>query len=64
MEENNICPMCKCIFEYKTNNEIKDKLNKILFKCIFSRNGCIIKCKDYWLKNEIKTKYIFNIFLF
>ena len=32
--------MCKCIFEYQNNNEIKDKLNKILFKCIFSRNGC------------------------
>ena len=49
LEERNKCPICKLNFEYKINNEIYNKLNKILFECMFKNEGCneIISYSEY-----------------
>ena len=55
LKNNNSCPICKDFFEYKTNHEIKNLLNKLSFKCIFSQEGCkdIISYSKYF--NHIKN---------
>jgi len=55
LKNNNSCPICKDFFEYKTNHEIKNLLNKLSFKCIFSKEGCkdIISYSKYF--NHIKN---------
>ena len=64
-ENNNKCPICKLNFEYKNNNEINIKLNKLEFKCLFKNEGCndIIKYSDYLnhINNCIYNKYICQI---
>ena len=49
LNENNKCPTCKLIFEYKINNDIYNELNKLSFQCIFKNEGCndIISYSDY-----------------
>ena len=49
LENKDKCPTCKLNFEYKINNEIYNKLNKLLFKCIFKNEGCneIISYSEY-----------------
>ena len=37
---NNKCPICKNIFQYKDNLEIKILLNNLSFKCLFQKEGC------------------------
>ena len=58
---NNKCPICKLNFEYKNNNEINIKLNKLEFKCLYKNEGCnnIIKYSDYLnhINNCIYNKY-------
>ena len=34
------CPTCKLNFTYKINNQIKDLLNNIPFRCMFRNEGC------------------------
>ncbi len=48
--ENNKCPVCKNIFEYKINNDINNLLNKLSFKCKFKTKGCnkIISYSEYF----------------
>ena len=62
---NNKCPLCKLNFEYKNNNEINIKLNKLEFKCLYKNEGCndIIKYSDYLnhISNCIYNKYICQI---
>ena len=59
--EKQNCPVCKRVFEYKTNNEIENLLNKIYFKCLFRKEGCkkILSYPEY-LKhiNECEFKNI------
>ena len=49
LKDNNKCPSCELIFEYKINNEIYNKLNKLSFECIFKNEGCngIFSYSDY-----------------
>ena len=49
LKENNYCPTCKLNFEYKTNNELINKLDKFSFNCLFNNEGCndIISYSDY-----------------
>ena len=55
LKNNNACPICKVFFEYKTNNEVKNLLNKLSFKCMFNKEGCkdIISYSKYF--NHIKN---------
>ena len=50
LKENNKCPLCKNIFEYKTNDEIYKLLNTLQFKCLFNKKGCkeIINYYEYF----------------
>ena len=50
LEEHDNCPTCKNIFEYKNNPEVEKKLNELLFKCIYFKDGCknIINYTDYF----------------
>ena len=58
LKEKNKCPICKLIFEYKTNNIIIDKLNTLLFHCMFKNEGCnkIISYSEY-LNHVNNCKY-------
>ena len=49
LENKDKCPTCKLNFEYKINNEIYNKLNKLLFECVFKNEGCneIISYSEY-----------------
>ena len=55
LKNNNSCPICKDFFEYKTNHEIKNLLNKLSFKCMFNKEGCkdIISHSKYF--NHIRN---------
>ena len=77
LKENNNCPICKHIFEYKSNDEINKLLNKIKFKCLFYKEGCdkiinyieyfnhISKCTYKKNRYECKVeKYNFKIKIF
>ena len=59
--ENNTCPICKNIFEYKINNDIKKSLDKLVFKCKFKTEGCnhIMPYSEYL--NHIKECKYNNI---
>ena len=39
--EKENCPTCKLDFEYKINDEIKNELDKLEFKCMFAKEGCL-----------------------
>ena len=58
LKENNKCPTCKRIFEYRINNQIKNELNKLSFRCTFKNEGCneIILYSDY-INHLNKCKY-------
>jgi hypothetical protein len=61
LKNHNNCPVCKNIFEYKTNKNIENILSKLLFKCVFSKEGCnkIINYLSYFKHiNECKFKNI------
>ena len=49
LSNNNKCPICKLTFEYKSNNQLKNILNKLLFKCVFNNVGCnnILSYSEY-----------------
>ena len=49
LKQNNKCPSCKLIFEYKINNDIYNELNKLFFQCEFKNEGCnaIISYSEY-----------------
>ena len=49
LKGNNKCPTCKLNFTYKINNQIKDLLNNIPFRCMFRSEGCndIISYTEY-----------------
>ena len=49
LENKDKCPACEINFEYKINNEIYNKLNKLLFECVFKNEGCneIISYSEY-----------------
>ena len=40
LKENNKCPVCKLPFGYKINNNLKNELNNLPFKCQFKNEGC------------------------
>ena len=50
LEEHNNCPICKNNFEYKTNEETEKKLNKLLFRCQYFKEGCqkVINYSEYF----------------
>ena len=50
LKDNNKCPICKNIFEFKINEEIYNTLSNLLFKCVFYKEGCkdIISYSDYF----------------
>ena len=58
LEENNKCPICKLVFEYKINNNLKNELNNLSFKCLFKNEGCeeILYYSDY-LNHNNNCKY-------
>ena len=58
LKENNKCPLCKIIFEYKINNNLQKELNKLSFKCQFKNEGCneILFYSDY-LNHIFNCKY-------
>ena len=58
LKENNKCPICKLIFEYKINNNLQKELNKLSFKCQFKNEGCneILFYSDY-LNHIFNCKY-------
>ena len=63
--ENNNCPICKNIFEYKSNDKIDKKLNKIYFKCYFNKEGCQKKVSKSEYFNHInECKYKNKTFIF
>ena len=49
LKENIKCPLCKLIFEYKNNNNLKNELNELSFNCQFKKEGCneILFYSDY-----------------
>ena len=49
LEDKSKCPIYKLNFEYKINNDIYFKLNKLLFECINKNEGCneIISYSEY-----------------
>ena len=49
LKGNNKCPVCKLTFEYKINNNLKNELNNLSFKCQFKNEGCdeILFYSDY-----------------
>ena len=40
LKENSKCPICKLAFEYIINNNLKNELNNLSFKCQFKNEGC------------------------
>ena len=57
-KENNKCLICKLNFEYKINNNLKNELNYLSFKCQFKNEGCneILFYSDY-LNHIFNCKY-------
>ena len=49
LKVKNKCPTCKLNFEFKINNEKYNELQKLLFKCMFNKEGCthILSYSDY-----------------
>ena len=59
LSEHENCPLCKNNFEYYYNKEISEKLNELLFKCIYFKEGCnkILNYLEYFKHiNECKYK--------
>ena len=58
LKENNKCPICKLIFEYKINNNLINELNNVSFKCSFKNEGCneILFYSEY-LNHYYNCKY-------
>ena len=58
LKDNNKCPLCKLKFEYKINNNLKNELNNLSFKCPFKNEGCneILFYSEY-LNHIINCKY-------
>ena len=50
LEQSDYCPMCKKYFEYMPNYDIEEFLNKLYFKCIYFKEGClkIVKYPEYF----------------
>ena len=55
LKEKNKCPVCKLIFEYKNNTNLKDKLNKLSFYCMFKNEGCDKILSDSEYLNHINN---------
>ena len=49
LKNNSTCPICKCNFEYKTKEDVQKMLNKLLFRCIYFKDGCkkVISYSEY-----------------
>ena len=61
LEESDNCPICKNYFEYRPNTEIEKLLKKLVFKCIYSKEGCtkILNYTEYFNHiNECEYKNI------
>ena len=58
LKNNNCCPICKCNFEYKIKEKVKKMLVKLLFRCIYYKEGCkkIISYAEY-LKHINECEY-------
>ena len=64
LKEKDKCPVCKLLFEYKSNKNIIDKLNMLSFHCMFKNEGCdkFLSYSEYLIYNNI-CKYNDNKYM-